>query len=572
MLHKKNTSIAYKLIAFSWPCCLGNTETDSVYGFEETNSVYGFEETDSVYGFGEAENLMPSWKKRPYELVEIKHGHHTHAELISSDRAKLVKFLEGCKCCQVGVDLDEALGAAKANHEKAESLSGKTLDLSGQELVLWGSVIAPLSIIGLTAAYRNITGGIRTLKQLNEKIAYFEAIENKTDTEKTLLLNLYYSKFDSIWNIAVPGFLTAVSSGLMLASPIWASPYALPVLSGYGYLMGARNIGDIIRIQRLKSPEVEEAQSETEKIALQKIKEIRNRKTAFFSMNSLMFFAMGTGALLLFLGIAASAVFTGGASVVGIGIGLLVAGAIGSSYSNNTSSKKFRPRNGALNGIDRRKLTKADCLHHLGVTKRNKTILKQFIANQSPTTRGTKLKKCGWKLLSALPFLSKTATRRLHHLNLQTIKKHHDAITKNRSDLLESLVKNQNRPVSQESGLMKDLEHFEQLGLLDAVVQTYAKKTLPDPHEHHHHSHHHSRHKVHSCCETHSPKDHFLKTGLFDSNGTEELMFNADCLCALPETHPERLRFEEALNECLISYKKELAYTQYALNDQYLSS
>jgi hypothetical protein len=137
---------------------------------------------------------LENQEERPpyrYNLSRHIHGNHAHFSLIKkgnhddhsdehqehcgpcgdddhASKKQIGKNDEGCPCCAAAIDLNEVatalneISAQGGNLETHEHSLGQLADFSSA--AHWGiflGIAGPLSLIGLTAAYRNIKGTIK---------------------------------------------------------------------------------------------------------------------------------------------------------------------------------------------------------------------------------------------------------------------------------------------------------------------------------------------------------------------------------------------------------------------------
>ena len=181
-----------------------------------------------------------------FNLEEHKHGDHSHIKLelgkAYTEKGGLKISDEGCPCCAAGIDLDEVATAISeigkegtgdggaAGGEHGHNLAGGLADFSSASH--WGiflGISGPLSVVGLTAAYRNIKGTINTRKKLNhvidgveKDIAKYRKEGNKSVVERLEAFKncLKHSKSDTDFNLIVPGVINGAASGIVLSSAI----------------------------------------------------------------------------------------------------------------------------------------------------------------------------------------------------------------------------------------------------------------------------------------------------------------------------------------------------------------
>ncbi len=371
---------------------------------------------------------------------------HEHGEGCCSDN-NLSSNDEGCPCCQNGIDLDEAVALAKlkddSHHAHAEF---ETTDYSSPLSIVAAPFIGLLGLIGVTAAYRNITGTYGNIKKLDNKISQIESelTQERSKTEPNIALvqrlesykkTLEYSRFDAKFNFRVPGVVNGAASLAILLSLAIVMPYALPLflICGYATMQTMRNGYDLSRSRKWqKQTETTGAskyQNKEEK-ANTKINQISQSKRNFYIANTAGFAVFAVGALIAALSVL---------SVIGqtgliAGAVLLSVGAVSTAITNNIWTNKFRPRNGDL-GQDRKKLDLVNSKINIANVKALKDILKEY---KRQNIDKHPFESTGYAMISSLPLLQDTGFQWKHKLNQRRIDNHKDK-EKKITDLLRDI-------------------------------------------------------------------------------------------------------------------------------------
>jgi hypothetical protein len=402
----------------------------------------------------------------------IPHNDHFHdswvqqslqSALNSSIRWETGQDEEGCPCCIAGLDFDEFAAAVKEiskSNSQANSLV-QVAELNSASH--WGLILgtaAPFGLIGLAAAIRNIKGSYATHHHLNTLIAGLDKDIQRFESQglakdlvklKAFRNSLLYSRFDSKFNLIVPGVINGVASSLVLSTAFLAHPFALPAIALYATGQVLRNAADLI-----KSAPHQSKVSVGDKLPLiegkQKVNQIEQSKTRFYAANTAGFVTFATGALLTFLSIPTFGIFGAGALTLPIGLALLSAGAISTGIMNNIWPRKFKPRNGDLGQARESWKSPENIL--LEISKLNR-FKKNLEIGRSAILPNQKLKKFGLKILTAMPELKdflparlanpisdftnrwlsflppmgSQATARKHHLNQETVKTLHSNLS-----------------------------------------------------------------------------------------------------------------------------------------------
>lgn len=551
-----------------------------------------------------------------HDHSEHHHDHHEHDESCNhcpDDGATSAKQIgqndEGCPCCAAAIDLDEVatalneISAKGANLEAHEHSLGDLANFSSASH--WGiflGIAGPLSLIGLTAAARNIKGTISNksklkaaIKGLDEDITrHKERRDNSSGKDKEDLNGviqrleafretLKYSEFDTKFNLVVPGFINGAASTVVLSSAIVSSPWALPVIALYAGCQTVRNSYDLWRTWNRILPE--ELRKEVQlnlKVGVRKINQITDSKRKFYAANTLGFAVFAAGAAITTL----SALSVVGAPGMVVGIPLLAAGAVATGITNNIWTNKFKPRNGDL-GIERAELDLDSIKQEIGERREIKKILKNYRDKHLPN-KG--LKRFGCSLLSSLPFADKKGAKLLHEVNQSRIAES-DSRDSDRLDLLERIInakkilkktgdkKVLDSTLKKISALEKISEHEKQefglttidrskplceqifatckdLEIDTMVLERFIKNAIIKSSDEH----------DTSLKTKEAFHQKLIASGLFRVN-VEEIIFD---IKALEENEALKKAFMGALEECLLfDYVEKLKYEQYGLNDFY---
>lgn len=367
--------------------------------------------------------------------TEVNHGDHTHSHWQSfSDLQRLVKKSkivigkneEGCPCCLAGLDFDEFAVALK---EVGSSIGPETshsaiADFSSP--AHWGAFLGlsgPFSLIGLTAAIRNIRGAgsnsqkiHKVCQALAKDIEATKAQGNFPAAEKmeAFYRTLKYSYFDSNFNFWVPGVINGIASSLVLSTLAIELPLALPAIALYAGCQSVRNAYDFKR--NILSPlKISPIDSKKMEIGKRKVNQVMKSKLQFNFANTLGFATFTTGALLTFLSLPMIGL---GLSpfVFPLGLALLAVGAASTGYMNNVWPAKFKPRNSSL-GINRVYLNFERCLEEISERRSRKVALKPLRSHM--TAKGRWYRRY-LVFKSAMPesrdFLPESFSRRLRRI------------------------------------------------------------------------------------------------------------------------------------------------------------
>ena len=550
-----------------------------------------------------------------------KHSHgpeHAHDEDCGdcddgSHKKLMARSDEGCPCCVASIDLDEvatALNEIAKNSGNVETHGhslGELADFSsGAQWGIFLGISGPMALIGLTAAIRNIKGTLNNRKKLEIVIEGLEEDisryckqrdkakgkdkEDLGDVVKRLEAfreTLKYSKFDTNFNLAVPGIINGAASTIVLSSAIISSPWALPVIALYAGCQTMRNGYDLWRTwNRILPEEVREEVQLNMNVGIRKINQITDSKRKFYAANTLGFAAFTAGAIITTL----SALSVVGLPGLAVGIPLLAAGAVSTGITNNIWTAKFKPRNGDL-GIDRTELDLDTIKQEIGERREIKKLLKNYRDKHLPSKLG---KRFGCSLLSSLPFCSEKGQKLLHKVNQSRISES-DSSDADRLDLLERAINT--KIVLKKAGnqketdpLLKRISGLEKISEAEKVkfglVSFDKKKPVCE--------------QIFSACRKLEIDtivlDRFIKNAVIKSaeehdtsiKTKEEYFYrlrrsglftinvdvvNGDVVFDLKalEKNPEMKRaFMNSLEECLLfDYVEKLEYEQYGLNDFY---
>lgn len=401
-----------------------------------------------------------------FDLEEHTHGDHSHIKLVIgkpyTESGGLKISDEGCPCCAAGIDLDEIAtaiseigkegsgGGGVVSDEHGHNLAGGLADFSSASH--WGiflGISGPLAVVGLTAALRNIKGTINTRKKLNHVIEGVDQdiakYQNKGNTSVVERLEAFknclkYSKFDTEFNLVVPGIINGAASGIVLSSAIWHSPWALPVIGAYSACQTGRNVYDLVRTWNRILPE-NLAIKPLEVSGVDKVNSITKSKRKFYSANALGFLIFTAGAIVLFLSIIG--VIPGLGALIA-GIVLLTVGALSTGIMNNIWTNKFKPRNGNL-GVDRKELNCWRALEEIGRRRQIKKVLTKYRKKHLPSSFAESIKRFLYKILTSLPFCERKGAELIHKMNVDKCRNRNNGsaekLTSERLGMLEGAVK-----------------------------------------------------------------------------------------------------------------------------------
>lgn len=374
----------------------------------------------------------PQIRRRMGQLAffvsEEPHVGHTHQVLVSperfrADKSSLRQDGEGCVCCAIAIDIDELAPIGErltAPHSDSGSVVGHAPHWDSAAHWLGFAFAGTFAGLGLTAAYRNITGSSRNERELKAAIDTLQKhIEHQEDPatvtrQKASKRGLKYSLFDTQWNKAVPGYVNGAASTLVLSTSVWSHPFALPLVHLYGLLQSMRAIYDTWRswnwILSEASPDSGLSRGH------RKMNRVTRRKRAFYPSLVLGFGALSAGAALSFLSIPALGLMAGVGPIV-LGVALLFGGALFTGFANNLWTNRFRPRNSYI-GIDRDKADEQDYVLQVGDCQALKKALKQKLKshfyNRTTAKMSFTLTKLFWQTAAILPGMSRKAMMAKH--------------------------------------------------------------------------------------------------------------------------------------------------------------
>ena len=522
-----------------------------------------------------------------FNLEEHKHNDHSHIKLTLgrtyTEKGGLKISDEGCPCCAAGIDLDEVATAISEIGKEGNTdggsdgshLEGGLSDFTSP--THWGiflGISGPLSVVGLTAAIRNIKGTMNTRKKLNHVIEGIEkdiekyrqegntSVVERLEAFKNCLNN---SKFDTDFNLVVPGVINGLASGIVLSSAIWHSPWALPVIAVYSACQTGRNVYELIRTWNRILPETLTIKP-LEVAGVKKVNQITKSKRKFYTANSLGFLIFTTGAVVLFLSILS---VTPGIDKLILGIGLLTFGAISTGIMNNIWTNKFKPRNGNL-GIDRKELNCWQALEEIGKRREIKKILKIYQNKHMPYSISENFTKFGYKILTSLPFCEQKGAALIHKMNVKKCKDRNytptGTLIQERLELLESMVQiltpNFQFP-KDESNAIKVFRALKELELEGVILEKFIKDYILKTSNEHDTS-------ISSLDEY---KKKLLTSGFFkdvtEENDNKKVKIEFD----LEKLEQNTSTFKEFMNSLeqylLFEHIEKLRYQQYGLNDYF---
>lgn len=374
----------------------------------------------------------------PLTQQPVQHEDHQHFNWESDETIarlqKCIKYYiaendEGCPCCVAGLDFDEFAAAIKeiARADGSDEALAGVADFA--DLAHWGlflGVAAPLGLVGLAAAVRNLKGAGAAyvkisdiIKVLDDAINTYRQKGNTADAEKLEAFRrcLVYSKRDAAFNVAVPGAINGAASIAVLSTAFTKHPFALPIIGVYAFAQLVRNVWDGCRtfLARQKHRLYHQTQDMRDKndkanfdpqklghieAGKKKSEQITQSKLRFFLANSLGFATFAAGALATFVAVPALGLFGAGALIMPFGLTALAGGAVSTGIMNNIWPRKFKPRNGDL-GIFQGNITSPEhALNEIGWRRERKKQLQSLFPYFK--TEGHRTKK--WlKFLTALP-------------------------------------------------------------------------------------------------------------------------------------------------------------------------
>lgn len=565
--------------------------------------------------------------KNILQVKETHHKDHTHFSLISTTSRpsygdhNISNSDEGCPCCTAGLDFDEFAAAVNETLNSSTTESGSSIQSladvgSAQHLGFALGIASPFAVLGLTAAVRNIKGCWNNRKKLNQVLkAVREAIkESEINGEtaqvrqlKAFKKSIKYSKFDTDFNLIIPGVVNGSASALVLSTILWHQPFALPVIGAYATAQFARNSIDLVRVwnHKIKPDHNHDLKHDyLNRIGIDKINQIGESKRKFYLSNALGFAAFATGSIITFASVLTLPLFGLGAVGLPVGIALLSLGAGSTGMMNNLWPRKFKPRNGDL-GISRKTLDSDRIRHEIGKRKSMKSVLKNI---RQKHCRQNKTKQFFYHVLSALPWGDKYAQKLRHKDNLNAFKQSKESLKQNRTDALQGLLYSQDSPNEVKDTVASQWTACQELGLEADILNTLLKDSNPQAtpstsgtqccnHPHLNPAHHFSYMPLHTqddqnfcyeinssdytplinpsqssstCCGEgpHDKYDYLSQlraSGFVDVRGDSVQLKPFDTL-----TKAQRVQLGEAIDYYLyFELIEKLRYEQYGLNDYY---
>ena len=427
--------------------------------------------------------------------------------------------------------------------------------------------LVPLSVVGLTAAIRNIKGTINTKKKLEEVIKGVEQSINKYKKEgnnsvverlQAFKKTLQYSKFDTNFNLLVPGVINGAASTLVLSSAIYHSPWALPVIGLYSGCQTVKNFYDLTRIWNRVLPE--EPELRLKNAGIKKVNNITKSKRIFYSANTLGFLTFTIGAVITFLSIAN---IVSGTSFLIAGIVTLSVGVISTGIMNNIWTEKFKPRNGDL-GIEREKLDCTKSLEEIGKRRDIKKIIKEYKNKHIPYSFTDNLKRFAYKIVTSLPFLEQKGAELIHELNRDKLKNHNYLPTKTlnreRLELLESLAQVEHpdfKLENNEINIENYLKCLDKLNIEDNMINKFIENKVLNLE---------GKHDT-SMKTIEDYKNKLTVNSIFTKSDSCKNTVKLN-LEAIEKDTDLKQAFIESVEEYIVfEYEEKLRYQQYGLND-----
>lgn len=477
------------------------------------------------------DSRIPKFNGSQVDLINkrVQHNNHFHdlwsqetlqSTLDASIQWQMGQDEEGCPCCVAGLDFDEFAAAIKEVSKtkvEADSLIELSTLTDPSHWAIALGVATPFGLIGLAAAIRNVKGSISTSRNLkviieglnNDITLAKESGHLDTATKLSAFKDcLLYSKFDTQFNLVVPGLINGVASSLVLTTTFLSHPLALPAIALYASGQVGRNAFDLVRVagQHIK---IEAGDSLPIIEGKNKVNQIASSKRKFFSANLVGFAAFGTGAALTFLSLPAIGLFGLGTITFPIGLGLLAAGAASTGIMNNIWPRKFKPRNGDL-GQPRETFRNPNAiLEAISERRTTKKILKSVkssiipqnlrykawlkFASALPEPRdflpkrmANKITRFNERWLPFLPALGNQASELKHSLNIKNIQLIHSdshrstRMVNSRNDMLARIAgkapTNQEKDNNQKQALQQCWTHINELGLNAQVLETMIQE------------------------------------------------------------------------------------------------
>ena len=381
-----------------------------------------------------------------FKIQVQAHGHHFHTNLVPAESPTadgIGQNDEGCPCCLTGLDFDEFITAMN-ELKHASSATGdadhRLIENAEMTAEHWGvflGVAGPLSILGLTAAIRNIKGSWHNAKNLRRVIKGVNADIRRAESNasqdlpmlKAFKKCLKYSLFDAKWNFAIPGVVNGISSASILPSAAIKHPFTLPLLALYATAQAGRSAWEISRVWKRYIPQSAISQipqsgtpqnlTSLQKIGAEKNNQVRQSKLRFWAVNCAGFVTFALGAVLTFCALPAIGFFGAGLGMLPVGIALLTAGALLTGIANNIWPRKFRPRNGDL-GVIRTALRNPDAIiAEVGDRKAQKTELKKSRTTYFRAPWSVRFHLFRYKVGSSLPFCQERYQKKIHQIKLR---------------------------------------------------------------------------------------------------------------------------------------------------------
>lgn len=420
----------------------------------------------------------PTSLSLPVEISAVEGAQNFDGlEISSGFNIAILEKHEVCECCQV-VDLDEATAlpkvvAGQEHHSHWHSVPEFHSDF------FWGvgaGLIVPFAGLGLVGCIRNIPSSWESYTKIQETLQSISENINpeQSNSQEYLGLMAYkktleYSRFDSLFNLTVPGILNGSVCLGMLSTLAYHHPFALPLLSLYGFSQFVRNGYDLYRSYKMPIlyPSCFASSLTVKKLeGILKVNEITVSRRSRHMKNTAGFLALSAGAAITFVSIPGLFFFGAGAVTLPIGIALLISGAGSTSISNNIGASRFRPRSAKLS-VDRTQLTSGECLEEIGKRKQLLDILKKSKKNIITKNR---LKRFGYRLLGVLPARSKRSADLIHKNNLKLFEKNSVRFEQKREVLMQKIQSKVLEEPSSQYTFESYWEMCKGLGIQQAVI------------------------------------------------------------------------------------------------------
>ena len=411
------------------------------------NNVSQFESVLAKNKSGGLVRIPLDSRVKKYKGIEIDliHSdsapHHQHwlslqlvASLNSSVRWQMTHDKDGCPCCFGELDLDEFASAvkqlSKAKPGSDYLLKSAKLD-SPEHWGIYLGVIAPMALVGLTEAIRNVKGSLKNRKNLNllimglsKDIAALKKTGNVQDVIKLEAFRkcLAYSKFNANYNLLIPGVTSGVASLLSLSAAFLSHPFALIAVGLYAMGQTLRNAADTIKVISSKPEKLMVGDSVQLVGGKQKVNQIQNSKFRAYLANSIGSAAFSAGSVITFISALGIPVFGLGALTLPVGLGLLAFGALSTWGINNIWIKNFRLQNFDLVKLSTNFKVPNDVLLEISQLQKVKRLLKEVKPSLFEPHRATKF---GFKFLASMPestdFLPKKWAHRVSDFHKKNI-------------------------------------------------------------------------------------------------------------------------------------------------------